>query len=91
MNWPFKLRKEYILLRLHKSAEWPQIYNIHYVASDASVGHTVVVTKYPGFVLNTHINLTLRLLMSYIYIYIYIYGPPILYVSRSHTTTHHSR
>jgi len=32
--------------------------------------------------------LTLRLLMSYIYIY--IYGAPILDVSRSHTTTHHS-
>jgi len=37
--------------------------------------------------------LTLRLLMSYIYIhiYIYIYEVPILDVSRSHTTTHHSR
>ena len=39
--------------------------------------------------------LTLRLLMSYIYIYIYIYiyvyGAHILDVSRSHTTTHHSR
>ena len=35
--------------------------------------------------------LTLRQLMSYIYIYIYIYGAPIVYVSRSHTTTHHSR
>ena len=33
--------------------------------------------------------LTLRRLMSYIYIY--IYGAPILDVSRSHTTTHHSR
>ena len=34
-----------------------------------------------------------RLLMSYIYIYIYIYiyGAPILDVSRSHTTTQHSR
>ena len=38
-------------------------------------------------------SLTLRLLMSYIYIYIYIYiyGALILDVSRSHTTTHHSR
>ena len=27
----------------------------------------------------------------YIYIYIYIYGAPILDVSRSYTTTHHSR
>ena len=35
--------------------------------------------------------LILRLLMSYIYIYIYIYAAPILDVSRSHTTTHHSR
>jgi len=34
-------------------------------------------------------SLNLRLLMSYIYIY--IYGAPIFYVSRSHTTTHHSR
>ena len=31
------------------------------------------------------LKLTLRLLMSY------IYGAPILDVSRSHTTTHHSR
>ena len=36
-------------------------------------------------------SLNLRLLMSYIYIYIYIYGAPILDVSRSHTTTQHSR
>ena len=35
--------------------------------------------------------LTFRLLMSYIYIYIYVYGAPILDVSRSHTTTQHSR
>jgi len=33
------------------------------------------------------VNLTLRRLMSYIY----IYGAPILDVSRSHTTTQHSR
>ena len=32
-------------------------------------------------------SLTLRLLMSYIY----IYGAPIIDVSRSHTTTQHSR
>ena len=44
-------------------------------------------------------GLTLRLLMSYIYIYIYMYtyiyiytyGAPILDVSRSHTTTQHSK
>ena len=38
-------------------------------------------------------SLTFRWLMSYIYIYIYIYiyGAPILDVSRSHTTTQHSR
>ena len=37
--------------------------------------------------------LTFRRLVSYIYIYIYIYiyGAPILDVSRSHTTTQHSR
>jgi len=34
-------------------------------------------------------SLTFRRLMSYIYIY--IYGVPILDVSRSHTTTQHSR
>jgi len=34
-------------------------------------------------------SLTFRRLMSYIYIY--IYGAPILDVSRSHTTTQHSR
>ena len=36
-------------------------------------------------------SLTFRRLMSYIYIYIYIYGAPIPDVSRSHTTTQHSR
>jgi len=40
--------------------------------------------KHAGFCM-----LTLRRLMSYIYIY--IYGAPILDVSRSHTTTQHSR
>ena len=42
---------------------------------------------------NHRVDLTLRRLMSYIYIYIYIYiyGAPILDVSRSHTTTQHSR
>ena len=39
----------------------------------------------------TELALTIRRLMSYIYIYIYIYGAPILDVSRSHTTTQHSR
>ena len=43
--------------------------------------------------LDVFFSLTRGLLMSYIYIYIYIYiyGAPILDVSRSHTTTHHSR
>jgi hypothetical protein len=38
-------------------------------------------------------SLTLRPLMSHIYIYIcmYVYGAPIPDVSRSHTTTQHSR
>jgi len=54
-NWPFKLRKEYRLKLLHKSVECPQLCNVHYVAPNAFVGHTVVVRKYPGFVLNTHI------------------------------------
>ena len=44
-------------------------------------------------VLGKRACLTLRRLMSYIYIciYIYIYGAPTLDVSRSHTTTQHSR
>jgi hypothetical protein len=42
----------------------------------------------PNFI---HYTLTLRRLMLYIYIYIYIYEAPILDVSRSHTTTQHSR
>ena len=40
-------------------------------------------------VINILVPLTLRRLMSYIYIY--IYGATIFYVSRSHTTTQHSR
>jgi len=40
-----------------------------------------------GVRLNMQVTLTLRWLMSYIY----IYGAPILDVSRSHTTTQHSR
>ena len=43
------------------------------------VGRSAVVPDFQGF------PLTLRRLMSY------IYGGPILDVSRSHTTTHHSR
>ena len=42
-----------------------------------------------GGVRSVPLLLTLRRLMSYIYIY--IYGAPILDVSRSHTTTQHSR
>jgi len=38
------------------------------------------------------VYLTLKAInVLYIYIYIYIYGAPILDVSRSHTTTQHSR
>ena len=52
-----------------------------------------MLTKYQGKLYVIHLTLTLRRLMSYIYIYIYIYiyGAPILDVSRSHTTTQHSR
>ena len=53
-----------------------------------------VIKKSVSFIIINHNQerqLTLRLLMSYIYIYIYIYGAPILDVSRSHTTTQHSR
>ena len=49
------------------------------------------VKSLPIHVTKSHAHLTLRRLMLYIYIYIYIYGAPILDVSRSHTTTQHSR
>ena len=46
----------------------------------------VGINEHPAIVTyGTLASLTLRLLMSY------IYGAPILDVSRSHTTTHHSR
>jgi len=46
---------------------------------------TLCILKYSFYVLHTQGTLTLRWLMSY------IYGAPILDVSRSHTTTQHSR
>ena len=49
----------------------------------------LTVVYYLAAYLQVPSTLTLRLLMSYIYIY--IYGAPILDVSRSYTTTHHSR
>ena len=49
----------------------------------------LILLRYPSFLLYSPfflvLNLTLRRLMSY------IYGAPILDVSRSHTTTQHSR
>jgi hypothetical protein len=51
-------------------------------------GLSVSSVDYYGFVpynVLRNLGLTFRLLMSY------IYGAPILDVSRSHTTTHHSR
>ena len=55
--------------------------------------HNIIPRIRVGCVVYFNTVLTLRLLMSYIYIYIYIYiyGAPILDVSRSHTTTQHSR
>jgi len=54
-----------------------------------------LLTRIRGDSINNYDILTLRLLLSFIYIfiyiYIYIYGAPILDVSRSYTTTHHSR
>ena len=41
-----------------------------------------------GPALNPYVT---NVIYIYIYIYIYINGAPILDVSRSHTTTHHSR
>ena len=74
--------------------------------SHSGIGHTVghngfVVNILEGAISGKNMPwedldlqyLTLRRLISYIYIYIYIYiyGAPILDVSRSHTTTQHSR
>ena len=56
--------------------------------NSSKLQHTVCDVFYKLFGverLTTSLLLTLRLLMSY------IYGVPILDVSRSHTTTHHSR
>ena len=67
---------------------------VHITYHKSTVGHFIGwdVNKfccYNLICLLPSCHLTLRLLMSYIYIY--IYGAPILDVSRSHTTTHHSR
>ena len=53
-----------------------------------SYSTTCVSHPVPLSAANRFSHLTLRWLMSYIY---YIYGAPILDVSRSHTTTQHSR
>ena len=64
---------------------------IHFIHSSPTPGLGICSFSYCRF--NAVTCLTLRRLMSYIYIYIYIYiyGAPILDVSRSHTTTQHSR
>ena len=51
------------------------VVSVYYCSMDDDVGVLLIVISV----------LTLRVLMSY------IYGAPILDVSRSHTTTHHSR
>ena len=53
----------------------------------------LILSKFYYQLMHRRTALTLKQLMSYIYIYIYIYiyGAPILDVSRSHTTTQHSR
>ena len=53
------------------------------------ISHLTGVQRTPSAAETVQVShaLTLRLLMSYIY----IYGAPILDVSRSHTTTQHSR
>ena len=69
----------------------PRMFVTFYVPPAILRGMAVVWTREEVFglmrnlVLDKRGNLTLRLLMSY------IYGAPILDVSRSHTTTHHSR
>ena len=69
-----------VLTTLRWPYEWPK--HGHYV-----------MKLHPQIQVHVLVLSTLRLLMSYIYIYIYIYiyGAPILDVSRSHTTTQHSR
>jgi len=61
---------------------------LHPSTNHPTTGHYIVWAT-GSVVKSTNTILTLRLLM--LYIYIYIYGAPILDVSRSHTTTHHSR
>ena len=51
----------------------------------ASAVWSVTVSEEHMITVSENRMLTLRILMSY------IYGAPILDVSRSHTTTHHSR
>jgi hypothetical protein len=55
--------------------------------------YILILSKFYHQLMHKWFYLTLSLILSYIYIYIYIYiyGALILDVSRSHTTTHHSR
>ena len=58
-----------------------------YIRVTLYCGHLIILTLFHFGICCTVFVLTLRWLMSYIY----IYGAPILDVSRSHTTTQHSR
>ena len=89
-------RKVYSPCREFKSISWscvyfnplnPELNPISYLLALLGAHHFLHVSRIRVKLLS------FRLLMSYIYIYIYIYiyGAPILDVSRSHTTTQHSR
>jgi len=60
-------------------------YGFHQLRQSSSGSLFAICWQWLAFTASSY--LTLRLLISYIY----IYGAPILDVSRSHTTTHHSR
>jgi len=82
-------RRTYKDLRLYINPLKPELNSICYLLTLLGAHHFLHVSRIRVKLL------TLRLLMSYIYIYIYIfiyiYGATILDVSRSHTTTQHSR
>jgi len=75
------IRLEYYLRRLSGANK------VSLFRADSLARYLLQFAKYSSVVAmdKTVVGLTLRLLMSY------IYGAPILDVSRSHTTTQHSR
>ena len=69
----------------YKADTCSQNTTVLYIANDGKYLATTNFGPYSCHHQVVHLSLTRRLLMSY------VYGAPILDVSRSHTTTHHSR